>query len=65
MPNARGRDDPDNDRDRRITWNRSVQLRRAKATIWLTCEEIGAHASVIILNDLLRDALNRLPDDSE
>lgn len=50
--------------DRRISWQRSVQLRRARATIWLTCEEIGAHAAVVLLNDALREQLDRLSEEA-
>jgi hypothetical protein len=48
--------------DRRLAAERTRQLRRAKAGIWLDCEDVGMHAAVVILNDALREALDRLDD---
>jgi hypothetical protein len=46
--------------DPRITRQRRVQLRRARATIELLIDEVGAHNAVVLLNDGLREALDRL-----
>ena len=46
--------------DPRLVWQRKLQLRRAKAQIWLAAEDVGMHAAVVILNDALREALDRL-----
>ena len=48
--------------DKRVAWQRKLQLRRAKAQIWLAAEDVGMHAAVVILNDALREALDRLND---
>jgi Mg2+/Co2+ transporter CorB len=56
-------DTDDTPLDRRVTRQRTVQLRRAKATIALLIDEIGAHAAVVLLNDGLREALDRLGDE--
>jgi hypothetical protein len=45
-----------------VAWQRKLQLRRAKAQIWLAAEDVGMHAAVVILNDALREALDRLDD---
>ena len=58
-------DDTDHESDAvdpKIVWQRNMQLRRARASIWLTCESIGWHNSVILLNAALREALDRLDD---
>jgi hypothetical protein len=31
---------------------------RAKAAIWLACEEAGPHMAVVLLNDALREQLD-------
>jgi hypothetical protein len=51
------------DVDPRIRQARTVQLRRARAAIWLACEEAGPHMAVIQLNDALREQLDRLGDE--
>jgi hypothetical protein len=56
-------DTDDTPLDRRVIRQRAVQLRRAKATLVLMIDEIGAHAAVVLLNDALRDALDRLGDE--
>jgi hypothetical protein len=62
MP-SRWRDDLDNDVDPRLRQQRSIQLRRARAAIYLACEEAGPHMSVILLNDALREQLDRLREE--
>ena len=39
---------------------RTIEINRARAQIWLACETLGVEIAVIVLNDALRDCLNRL-----
>jgi hypothetical protein len=47
----------------RLQRQRTIQLQRAKAQIWLACEEAGPHMAVILLNDALREQLDRLAEE--
>ena len=58
-------DDTDHENDPvdpKLIWQRNLALRRAKASIWLAAESVGMHAAVVLLNDSLREALDRLDD---
>ena len=58
-------DDTDHENDPvdpKLAWQRNMALRRAKAQIWLAAESVGMHAAVVILNDALRESLDRLDD---
>ena len=54
--------DPIEPVDPRITAKRTVQLRRARAALYLLCEEVGAHNAVVLLKDCLREQLDRLSE---
>jgi hypothetical protein len=49
--------------DPRIRRQRTKQINRCRAQIWLACETLGPHMAVLVLNDALREALNELQDD--
>ena len=40
--------------------NELEQINRAPAQIWLACQTLGPHMSVLVLNDALREALDEL-----
>jgi hypothetical protein len=44
---------------------RTIEINRARAQIYLACETLGAHLAVIVLNDALREALDRLDEEAE
>ena len=46
--------------DPRIRRQRTIQINRARAQIWLACQTLGPHMSVLVLNDALREALDEL-----
>jgi hypothetical protein len=58
-------DDGLNDVDPRIRHQRAEQLRRAKAQIWLACEEAGPHMAVAFLSAALREQLDMLAETGE
>jgi hypothetical protein len=47
----------------RLKRQRTIQLRRAKAAIYLACEEAGPHMAVVLLKDALREQLDRLNEE--
>jgi hypothetical protein len=44
----------------RLQTKRNNQLRRARAAIYLACEMTGPHMAVVLLNDALREQLDKL-----
>ena len=51
---------PETPTERRARVQRETQLRQAKAKIYLACEEAGPHMAVLILNNALREQLDKL-----
>ena len=44
---------------------RTIEINRARAQIWLACDTLGAQIAVVVLNDALREWLDRLDDEAE
>jgi hypothetical protein len=44
---------------------RTIEINRARAQIWLACETLGVEIAVIVLNDALREWLDRLDEEAE
>jgi hypothetical protein len=44
----------------RLRRQRAIEINRARAQIWLACETLGVEIAVVVLNDALRDWLDRL-----
>lgn len=47
----------------RLRRQRTIEIKRAMAQIFLASEALGAHMAVIVLNDALQEALDRLAED--
>jgi len=47
----------------RVQRERQMQVRRAKAAIYLACEQAGPFMAVVLLNEALRAALDKLRDE--
>jgi hypothetical protein len=47
----------------RLKRQRTIEINRARAQIWLACETLGARMAVLVLNDALRDALDQLEEE--
>jgi hypothetical protein len=48
----------------RLQQERQKQVRWAKAAIYLACEKAGPYMAVVLLNDALRAALDKLQDEA-
>jgi hypothetical protein len=48
----------------RLRRQRTIEINRARAQIWLACETLGAEIVVIVLNEALREWLDRLGEES-
>jgi hypothetical protein len=49
--------------DRKLKRERTIEVKYARAQIYLACERLGPHMAVVVLNDALREQLDRLRDE--
>jgi hypothetical protein len=47
----------------RLRRQRTIEIKDAKARIWLACETLGPHMAVRVSNDALREQLDRLGEE--
>jgi hypothetical protein len=64
MP-SRWRDDLDDDAPifPKLRRERTIEVNHAKAQIWLACKTLRPHMAVLVLNDVLREQLDRLAEE--
>jgi hypothetical protein len=48
----------------RLRRQRTIEINRARAQIWLACETLGVEIAVVVLNDALREWLDRLGEET-
>jgi hypothetical protein len=57
------KDDLDERVSPRLKAQRTREVGYARAQIYLACERLGPHMAVLVLNDALRDQLDRLAEE--